>query len=146
MPDSIDVAIWTTMRKLSHVEGRGGDMERDMELVRKILRAIKAKTDLAPVRMTVEGYDAAVVSRHLVMLHGAGYIDGMIWHGDGEVLVVDLSWNGHEFAGALISDEGTWEKVKAAFGPEKLATVPLKMIETVATQALTAWGMKQMGL
>lgn len=146
----IDVAILVTMRKLSAVEGRAKDMRRDMDLVRTILRTIQAKADLKHSEIKIEGHDELIVGRHIAMLYDAGYIEGVdaqtLADPYKRILVTDLTWQGHEFAGALLTDEGVWEKVKAAFGPEKLATVPLKMIETVATQALTAWGLKQIGL
>jgi hypothetical protein len=61
-------------------------------------------------------------------------------------LVRDLSWEGHEFAGAILVEESTWQKVKEALGPENLAAMPLKIIQDLATKALTAWAINKMGL
>jgi len=83
------------------------------------------------------------------MLYGEGYIDGshIDLADDGRhVLVIDLSWRGHEFAGALLTEETVWTKVKASLGPEKLATLPLKFIESVALDALSAWVKSNIGL
>lgn len=149
--DPVDVAIYVARAKLAHVEDREWDMRRDMELVREIFRKVQAKTtlDYRPIG-PIEGYDDFDVGRHVEMLHKAGYIEGIYnkeTHGQpGVVRIYDLSWDGHEFAGALLTDEGTWQKMKSAFGPEKLATAPLKMIESVAIQAVTAWALSKMGL
>lgn len=150
-PTRVDVAILATMKKLAYVEGRGDDMRRDMELVREILKLVHEKPHLQHMTLNkVEGYDDLAVARHVEMLFKAGYIEGLANSGGfGKASIIriyDLSWQGHEFYGAIATDEGTWQKVKAAFGPEKLATAPLKMIENVATQALTAWAMGKMGL
>lgn len=148
----VELAIASHMAMLSHVESREWDMRRDMELVRTILRMIQEKPHLDYSTLTtIKGYDDLVVGRHVEMLFNAGYIDGRssVQPGIGKpdtIKIKDLSWQGHEFYGAISTDEGTWQKVKDAFGPEKLATAPLKMIEAVATQALTAWAMGQMGL
>lgn len=145
---SVDVAILATMKKLEHVQGRGWDMRRDMELVREIFRTIIAKDDLDANEIAIAGHDEATVARHVEMLYSAGYIDGTLFDGGRQprVLVVDLSWQGHEFAGALLTEETVWAKVKEALGPEKLATMPLKYIESVAGEALLAWLKTKMGL
>lgn len=125
-------------------------MTRDMELVREILRAIIAKPDLKPEEIRLEGRDPVAVGAHIAMLHKAGYIEGtafrVIKSTYPAILVENLTWEGHEFAGALLTDETTWEKVKTAFGPEKLAAAPLKIIQDVATAALKAWAMNRIGL
>lgn len=124
-------------------------MRRDMELVRRILRTIIDKNDLIHREIEIDGFDPIIVQRHVVLLLNAGYVDGIdsssIDQGP-STMVSDLTWEGHEFAGALLTDDSTWEKVKAAFGPEQLATVPLKLIGSVATAALTAWATQKLGL
>lgn len=146
----VDVAIFVTLAKLAHVRGEGGDMKRDMELVREILREIRAKSDLQPREITITGYGEEDAGRHIEMLFNEGYIEGSQFRGGGRpyttVLVKDLTWSGHDLAGALLTDEGVWQKVKAALGPERLASVPLKMVQSVATDALTAWAKDQLGL
>lgn len=147
--DPVDIAIHVARAKLAHLENREGEMQRDMELVREVLRTIKNKEDLTPREITISGYPEEVARRHVAMLYDEGYIDGshqdMIDDGR-HVFVIDLSWRGHEFAGALLADETVWSKVKASLGPEKLATLPLKFIETVAMDALSAWVKSNIGL
>ena len=147
----VDLAIASTMAMLSHVESREWDMRRDMELVRTILRVIRDKPNLEYVVLSnLEGYESLSVERHVEMLFQAGYLEGNSSVTQAgrphKIRISDLTWAGHEFYGALATDEGTWQKVKEAFGPERLATAPPKMIEAVATQALTAWATGQLGL
>lgn len=146
----VDVAIAATLARLAHVRGEGADMQRDMELVRDIFREVIARKDLKLREVRLDGYDPATVGRHVEMLYNAGYIDGVsqqaIKQAYANVEVKDLSWEGHEFACALLADESVWQKVKAALGPEKLASLPLKMIQSVATDALEAWVRGQLGL
>lgn len=147
--DPVDVAIRVARAKLAHLENREGEVRRDMELVREILRTIKNKEDLTPREIAIEGYPEKVARRHIVMLYQEGYIDGSSIDlvDDGQhVLVIDLSWRGHEFAGALLAEETVWAKVKTSLGPEKLATLPLKFIESVALDALSAWVKSNIGL
>lgn len=148
--DTIDVAISVALRRLYRAAERDRDMRRDMELVRAILRAVQDRPNLKHRELTLDGHDPLAVGRHVQMLFDAGYIEGVASQSLSDpfkrVAITDLTWQGHELAGALLTDEGVWDKVKTALGPEKLATVPLKMIESVATQALTAWGLKQVGL
>jgi len=125
-------------------------MRRDMEVVRKVLRAIQDKPDLTPRELVVEGLDDFTVGHHVALLHAAGYIDGVSSNSNSYpytyVMVRDLTWQGHDFAGALLTDDSTWDKIKKEIGPEKLVTMPLKVIEALATKALTAWATSQLGL
>ena len=121
-----------------------------MEVVRKILRAIQDKPNLTPKVLTVEGLDDFTVGHHVALLHAAGYIDGPSSNNNSLpyrlVMVKDLTWQGHDFAGALLTDDSTWDKIKKEIGPEKLVTLPLKVIEALATKALTAWATTKLGL
>lgn len=125
-------------------------VKRDMEVVRKILRAVQDKGDLTLRQMTFDGVDDLTAGRHLEMLVSAGYVDALVKSVISQpvpyILVKDLTWEGHEFAGALLTDDSTWQKLKAAIGPETLASLPLKMVQDLATKALTAWAMHKMGL
>ncbi|MCP1851227.1 MULTISPECIES: DUF2513 domain-containing protein [unclassified Bradyrhizobium] len=126
---------------------RGIKMQRDMEVIRKVLRAIQQKKDLEVRTLKVGGLDDFTVGYHLMLLRKAGYVDGpdpKITNGMPFVPVRDLTWEGHEFAGAILSDDSTWEKVKAALGPEKLITMPLNVIQAIATKALTDWGLDKL--
>lgn len=145
----VDVAIFVALAKLAHVRVEGADMQRDMELVREILRTIQAKADLTPREITVDGYDPEVVGRHIEILYRDGYIEGPSFSGGRNyltVLVKDLTGAGHDLAGVTLTEESVWQKVKAGIGPEKLATWPIKFIEKVATDAMMAWAKGQLGL
>lgn len=129
---------------------RGIKVKRDMEVVRKVLRAVQDKNDLDPKILKVEGVDDFTAGHHIAMLHAAGYIEGPSTLNNSvpyrQVLVKDLTWEGHEFVASLYADESTWEKVKAALGPEKLAGLSLKTIQEILTKAVTAWAMQKIGL
>ncbi|MBN9043591.1 MAG: DUF2513 domain-containing protein [Rhizobiales bacterium] len=88
-------------------------VKRDMEVVRKILRAVQDKGDLTPRQMTFDGVDDLTAGRHLELLMDAGYVDGLASKTVNSpvpiVFVKDLTWEGHEFAGALLADESTWQ-------------------------------------
>jgi hypothetical protein len=120
-------------------------MQRDMEVIRKVLRAIQEKNDLELRRLQIEGLDEFTVAYHVSQLHQAGYIDGPPPK-PGFAIVRDLTWAGHEFAGAILTDDSTWSKIKEAIGSEKLIGMPLKVVQELATKALTAWAMKKLGL
>jgi len=125
------------------------DVKRDMELVRQILLAVQAKTDLEPELIKIDGLDDAVVGRHIEMLFDAGYLEG-IEHSTmasqyRDVLVKDLSWEGHEFVGA-ISKEELWQKLKSAIGPGELAGQSLKAIKDAAIAAATTYLKGKLGL
>jgi hypothetical protein len=125
-------------------------VQRDMEVVRTILRAVQDKKDLKPTPMKFDGVDELTAGRHLELLIEAGYVDGIVSRTIGSpgpiVFVKDLTWDGHEFAGALLTDQSTWDKLKSAVGPEKLVSLPLKVVQDLATKALTSWAMHKMGL
>lgn len=124
-------------------------MKRDMEVVRTILRAIQDKPDLKHVEMKFDGVDDLTAARHLEMLISAGYVDAItqsiISRPTPYILVRDLTWNGHEFAGALLADESTWQKVKSSLGGQ-LEKMPLKIVQDIATKALTSYAMHKIGL
>jgi hypothetical protein len=125
-------------------------MQRDMEVVRKVLRAVKDRKDLRPSQLHIDGLDDFTVGYHVYLLHAAGYIVGdrtpALAGPYPQILVSDLSWDGHEFAGAILADESTWEKVKASVGAEQLVSMPLKVVQELAIKALTAWGLNKLGL
>jgi hypothetical protein len=107
------------------------DVKRDMELIRTILLSIQAREDLDLKPVVIDGYDELVVGRHIEMLGNEGFLEGVkasaykdkydFW------LVKDLSWNGHEFIGAIGPDD-LWQKLKEELGPSKLTTMSLRAI------------------
>jgi hypothetical protein len=62
-----------------------------------------------------------------------------------KILIKDLSWEGHDFAGA-IADDGVWKKIKEIFTPSELAKLPLKTIGDVAKGLLSKWALSKAGL
>lgn len=125
-------------------------VKRDMEVVRKVLRAIEAKPDLKHAPLTVDGLDDITVSHHVALLHSAGYIDALVSHSIGRtiphILVRDLTWEGHEFVASLHADESTWQRIKETLGPDNLSRMSLKTIQDITTKAVTAWALRQLGL
>jgi hypothetical protein len=128
----------------------GIKVKRDMEVVRTLLRGIQEKSDLHPRQLKFDEIDDLTAGYHISMLLAAGYIDGFeskqINQAVPIVFVKGLTWEGHDLAGALLTDETTWDKLKSAIGPEKLVTMPLKVVEAVATKALTAWASAKLGI
>jgi len=124
-------------------------MKRDMDVVRKVLKAIQDKPNVDPEQISVEGIDDFTTAYHVALLFDAGYIDG--YRRDyidemRQVAVRGLTWAGHEFAGAILTDQSTWERLKQAIGPEKLVTLPIKVIEATAMAALTEWAKGKLGI
>jgi Hypothetical protein (DUF2513) len=128
---------------------RSIDVKRNMELVRQILLAVQAKTSLEPELIKIDGLDDAVVGRHVEMLFDAGFLEGMtpsFQPGEyRDIFVKDLSWDGHEFVGA-ISKEELWQKLTSAIGPGELAGLPLKAIKDASIAAATAYLKGKLGL
>ena len=127
---------------------RSIDVKRDMELVRRILLTVQAKTSLEPELIKIDGHDDAVVGRHVEMLFDNGFLEG-VEHSSlaseyRDIFVKDLSWDGHEFVGA-ISKEELWQKLKTAIGPSELAGLSLKAIKD-ASIAATAYLKGKLGL
>lgn len=124
-------------------------MQRDTEMVRKVLLAIQARKDLRPQELTIDGEDDFTVRYHVALLYDAGYIDGSAFgvH-DGPyktVLVRDLAWTGHDFA-AVLANDTVWGKIKGSFNAKDLATMPLSMINLAGTCLLEAWVKQSVGL
>lgn len=121
-------------------QGRSG-VQRDMELIREICRAINARSDIKGRTVEVEGYDAWVIQHHVDMLYQAGFIQGAsttnLSTGVPTVLVRDFTWEGHEFAAALLNDT-VWNRVKTQVAPEILMRTPLKVISAALQEVAGA--------
>jgi hypothetical protein len=128
---------------------RSIDVKRDMELVRRILLAVQAKSSLEPELIIIDGLDDAVVGRHVEMLFDAGFLEGMehstLASQYRDIFVKDLSWEGHEFIGA-ISKEELWQKLKSAIGPGELAGLSLKAIKDASIAAATVYIKGKLGI
>ena len=93
-------------------------MQRDMDLIRKILFVIEGKyvdTWLPGSDVQIDGYDMKTIAYHCALLHDAGLIydykaqyagDGLYFFGVGR-----LTWEGHELLDKIKSDT-VWNKTK----------------------------------
>ena len=93
-------------------------MQRDMELIRKILFAIEDKfidVSLDSSELVIDGYDYKTVGYHCAILCDAGLIyDYEDEYGDDELssfCVGRLTWEGHDFLDKIRS-ETVWNKTK----------------------------------
>ena len=133
----------------TELKHRSIDVKRDMELVRRILLTVQAKSSLEPELIKIDGHDDAVVGRHVEMLFDNGFLEGMehstLASEYRDIFVKDLSWDGHEFVGA-ISKEELWQKLKSAIGPGELAGLSLKAIKDASIAAATAYLKGKLGL
>lgn len=89
-------------------------MHRDLSLIRQIMIAIEASTDVWGASLpTIEGHTKDQVAHHVGLLCQAGYVTasdpGLLGERDYEQ--IHLTWQGHEFLDAL-RDETVWKKVK----------------------------------
>lgn len=80
-------------------------MNRDMELIRKILTTIATGPWSCPEKVLIEGYSHEQVGFHLWLLHNAGFIKGMPQQNHGEGVSLDrvecLTWAGYEYLDKL---------------------------------------------
>lgn len=124
-------------------------MRRKMDLIRAILEKIEARTEREAIALSVDGYDDLVVGQHIELLFDNGYLVGIPAPNQGSsykpVFVRDLSWEGHEFLAVLRSDHG-WAALRKAIPSSVIASLPLKVLQEIATAALKHWAMQQLGL
>lgn len=88
-------------------------MQRDMELIRKILMVIEqTPTGYAP-ELEIEGYLSTQVGYHAYLLIDAGLAHGHEVSAIGseapQGLIISLTWEGHEFAEAA-RDDRRWNR------------------------------------
>jgi len=125
-------------------------MKRDMELVREILTAIRARADLKPRMLKIEDRNNLVVQRHVEMLFEAGLLQGRrhknLQQGScPEIFVTDISWEGHDFLAAL-ENEDVWKKIKSTFSAGELTSLPLSVLKDVGLSLLKEWGRTKLGI
>lgn len=116
-------------------------MERDMELVRKILFKIEEEfVSTAIMNLKIDGYDLETVAYHCHLLHDAGLISSYKSHYAGNELwcfsVGSLTWEGHDFLDKIRSDT-VWNKVKTTIKKKGLPMI-LETIKTIATTIISA--------
>jgi len=119
-------------------------MQRDMELIRKILFVIENKyvdVWLHSSEITIDGYDMKTIGYHCAILHDAGLIYDYEGEYAGEELyffgVGRLTWDGHELLDKIKSDT-VWNKTKDTITKKGIPFVldTVKEIATAVTAAM----------
>lgn len=118
-------------------------MQRDMDLIRKILIAIeKEYVDvwLDYDDLKIDGYDFKTVGYHCSILYDAGFVyDYKGQYADSELYyfgVGRLTWEGHDFLDKIRND-GIWNKTKTTILGKGLPFA-IDVIKEVATAITTA--------
>lgn len=118
-------------------------MQRDMELIRKILFTIEEKyidVGICNNEMQIDGYDMKTVGYHCAVLHDAGLISNYNGqYADGELYffsVGRLTWDGHELLDKIKSDT-VWNKTKETITKKGIPFV-LDAVKEIATAITTA--------
>lgn len=88
-------------------------MQRDMDLVREILRYIENHTDMGNNPMEIPGYTEEQISYHVKIMHQAGLIEAIDFssHNGESWAPRCLTWEGHEFLDNA-NNEKAWNKAK----------------------------------
>ena len=125
-------------------------MTRDMELIRQILLKIKARQTLNLEPIEIDGYDRAIVMRHLEMLENEHLIEGIVKYSGQDGLpslisVKDMSWDGHNFI-AVLENKSVWNTMKEKFSPSELAGMPLSIVKEIGLALLKQAALKAAGL
>lgn len=118
-------------------------MQREMELIRKILFVIEDKyvdTWLGSNDIQIDGYDMKTVGYHCAILHDAGLVsDYKGQYGDNGLQffgVGRLTWDGHELLDKIKSDT-VWNKTKDTIKKKGIPFV-LDAVKEIATAITTA--------
>ena len=116
-------------------------MERDMELVRKILLKIEEEYVAQEIfNLEIEGYDLKTVAYHCEIMCEAGLIARYkpfhIMSVVANFQVGRLTWEGHDFLDKIRSDT-VWNKVKSTIKKRGLPMI-LDTIKTIATTIISA--------
>ena len=118
-------------------------MQRDMELIRKILITIEDKyVDVAlnSSEISIDGYDMKTIGYHCSILHDAGLLDYFKGqYGGNELLfffVGRLTWDGHEFLDKIKNDT-VWNRTTTTI-KEKGVPFVLDAVKEIATAITTS--------
>ncbi len=117
-------------------------MQRDMELVRKILLTIAdSEPAWAPDDLDIEGYTQEQIGYHSLLLIEAGLAEGQDDTTDGEPSgrISRMTWSGHEFLESA-RDPARWEQAKELLGV--LGSASLQVWQAVLTTLM----LKKLGL
>lgn len=115
-------------------------MQRDMELVRKILFKIEENVDnVVCHNLKIEGYSMDQIAYHCSILHEGGYVydykaqysgNGLYSFGVGR-----LTWEGHDFLDKIREDT-IWNKTKNVIKEKGLPFV-FEIVKNVSTEVIT---------
>lgn len=110
-------------------------MKRDWELIRRLLLWIQEQ----PVQHLTftegfEGYSAAQVNEHLHLLSEAGLLGVSLVNGGSEVIVLRMTWKGHELTD-LIGNDMIWERLNDTLMSRGL-TISLETIQMAGTSVI----------
>ena len=114
-------------------------MTRDMQLIRLILLEIKSRTDTTPRPIQLDEPDDARLFRHVEMLHESklieivGNIHGGRYDLASNVMIKDMTWEGHEFISNMES-KGVWNEVKSKFSASEIAGMSWELLKLVTIQ------------
>lgn len=116
-------------------------MQRDWDLIRKILLQVEALGDTQSQvdGGDIEGSDAENVSYHIHLLIESGLVEGVCSQGlDGPLrcFASALTWEGHEFLDKIRS-VGMWNKIKTV-AREKGLSLSFDVIKATATYAISS--------
>lgn len=114
-------------------------MNRDMELIRKILFFLEARPFLkAELDLPINGYERDIVRYHTLLLAQAGLIDfepektktGRIIRAH----AIGLNWAGHEFLDSVRSEK-IWKKL-LKYAKDKGGALPFDLIKTLGIELI----------
>lgn len=115
-------------------------MQRDMELVRKILFKIEEIVDnVACYDLEVEGYSMEQIAYHCAILYEGGYIyDYKAEYAGNSIYafgVGRLTWDGHDFLDKIREDT-IWKKTKDIIKDKGLPLV-FDIVKSVSTEVVS---------
>lgn len=115
-------------------------MQRDMELVRKILFKIEEIVDnVACHNLKIEGYSMNQVAYHCSILYEGGYIYDYKAQYDGNGVysfgVGRLTWEGHDFLDKIREDT-IWKKTKETISDKGLPFA-FDIVKSISTEIIT---------
>lgn len=115
-------------------------MQRDMELIRKILLVIEQSDSGWAPQLQIEGYSEAQIGYHAYLLIDAGLAHGQdastLRSDAPQGLITSLTWEGHEFAEAA-RDSGRWSRAMGIVA-EKGGDVTLDVLKQLLVSLMKA--------
>ncbi len=115
-------------------------MQRDMELIRKILFKIEEMVDnTAKYNIKIDGYTMDQIAYHCAILYEGGYVfNYKVQYSDNKVHYFEvgrLTWEGHEFLDK-IREESIWNDTKNAIKEKGLPLV-FDIVKSMSTGIIT---------